>query len=97
MNLFEQLGSLNMDFSFSDTIREAPDYKHELKTGKWKETECDDRVEEDQKVQNGVPLVKFKTDETIDDDESSKVEIMPSHLGTFVFSHSNKKRIILKT
>ena len=51
----------------------------------------DDRVKEWFPLKNGTLLVKVEDDEGVDDyDKAKSVNMMPSHFGSFILSHSER-------
>ena len=56
------------------------------------ETEYDDRVEQFHKLQSGGYILKYENDEGRDDDKTSEIHRMLSHLCAIILS--NSKRIL---
>ena len=58
-------------------------------------TESDDKFENNLKLQTGGYVVILKNDEEINDNGTSNVNRLPSHLGAFVLGNSETKMIFL--
>ena len=75
--LLEKMIKVVLNASFGQKFEEDIEFKHEYKTGKWIKKFLRRYSWRISKIQDGCYSKRFKNDEGIDDDETTRIDRMP--------------------
>ena len=76
---------------YGGNIRKDINEEYKCVTENWMIENFDDRIKEWFPLKNGKLIVKLEQDEGVDDfDKAKSVNMMPSHFGSYILSHSKR-------